>query len=410
MIRYAFATSALTLATVAMAHAATDVVPVSERMGQDIAPLGVRAGSFLVIPKVDLDETYDDNIYATENSTKSDFVTKVKPEVAVKSNWSRHEVNALARGSFNRYADHDQENSDNYLVALDGRADVMRDTSVGGGIAYAQDHEDRGDPDAVASAVEPTEFETTTARVGAYRGLGRANARIDSEVKNFNFKNGFTNAGALVNNDLRDRTHYTQTLRLGYDLTPVFQPYVKGSVDSRVYDNKAPTNRSSHGNSVVAGTTIDLSGKTRADAFAGYARRNYQGALKDVSEPTYGLGLTWNVTDVTTILANIDRTIEETTSAGASSYLHSAYSAGVEHAFTRRWLGTAGLEFANNDYKGSTGTVRKDDVWTASVGSKYLINRCFSVGAEYRFRDRNSDAVNSDYSRNQVMVRLSATY
>ena len=274
------------------------VIAAGDRLAAENAPLGVRAGSFLVIPKVDVEGAYNDNIYATTNNTTSDFITTVRPEVAVKSNWSRHALNAVANVENKLYADKDTENTVNYTAALDGRLDVMRDTSIGGGVAIARNHEDRGDPNSVGTGVEPTQFNTATARIGAYRGLGRANLRVDSEARNIDYKNGTTSTAGVVNNSLRDRNEYTQSIRGGYKFTPSMEAFVKAVADTRAYDHKGNAvalSRSNHGQTYTTGLNFDLTGKTKGEVFVGMAERNYtENALKDISEPTFGGNVTYN--------------------------------------------------------------------------------------------------------------------
>lgn len=412
MMKQLFATSALTvLAGVAATQALAQVTPVSERMAAENAPMGMRAGSFLVIPKVDFEVESNDNVFSTDKNAKSDIIAKLRPEVAVQSNWSRHALNAVARAGVSKYADYDKNDVTDHMVALDGRADVMRDTSIGGGVSTSKNFEDRGDPDTASSSDKPVEYTLNVARIGAYRGLGKANLRADSEVKMFDYQDGETAAGANIDNDGRDRNHYTQSLRAGYAFTPGVEAYVKGATEARVYDRKpAASNRSSTGTSAVVGSVFELSGKTKGDVYVGMAERNFNAGFKDVSEPVWGAKVLWNATDLTSVMAGLDRSIEETTIGGSSANVRTAYNVGAEHAFGRRILGTAGLEFANSEYQGTAANQRDDDVMTASLGGRYIINRCLSAGAEYQFRQRDSNVANGDFDRNRVLVRLTGTY
>lgn len=388
---------------------ATEVIPVSERMATEHAPIGLRAGSFLVIPRVELTETYNDNIYATTNDTESDFITSIRPEVAVRSNWNRHAVNAVAKADVKRYADNKDENHENYLVAADGRVDVLRNTSIGGGVSFAQDHEDRGDPNSIGTSKEPTRFNTTIARIGAYRGLGKANARVDSEVKKLDYKDGENLGGGNIDNDLRDRTEYTQSLRVGYQLTRQFEVFGRGAWDNRVYDNKAVA-RSNNGQTYTVGSSFDLSGKTKGEVYAGTITRSYaDNGRSSVTEPTFGGKVTWNATDLTTVIGSINRGIEETTISTSSGFISTDYDVAVEHGLTRDILLKANAGFTNNEYQG-TGAQREDDVISAGAGVDYWLNRCLKAGLSYNYLDRNSNAVGGDMTRNTVMLKLTATY
>lgn len=386
-------------------------MPVAEQVAGDHAPLGMRAGGFLVIPRVTIDEDYRGNIYATTHNTKSDMVTRIRPEVAVKSNWGRHALNVLVRADANRFATHTQENTTNYHVAMDGRLDVLRETSVGGGVAWTRAHEDRGDPNTPASVVEPQQFDTLVGKVGAYRGLGRLNARVESEARRLDYKNNYTIAGLLVDSSLRNRSEYTQSVRLGYKLDPAFEVFAKGAVDSRVYDSKLPLNRSSHGAMYVAGAGFDISGKSRGEFYGGYMRRDYRAAgVPGIGAPTYGAKLVWNPTGLTSVIAKIDRTIEETTLGASSGYVATRYKAVVQHALTRRVVLHADAELATNHYKGVAISQRRDTQWTAGAGVDYYLNRILKVGLGYTNTNRNSNVSGGDYAANAIMVCLSAAY
>lgn len=405
-------TTALTLLAGA-AMAQTQVTTPSERMAKDFAPVGARVGSFLVIPKADVSVEYNDNIYATTNNTESDIITTVTPEISARSNWNRHALNAIARGEIQRYADNDREDQENFLVATDGRLDVLRKTSLGGGLAYERSHEERGNPDTTASAKEPTQVDTLTARAGVQRELGKVVARFDTEAKQIDFDDNRTTGGTLINGNLRDRNEYTQALRVGYRITDQFEGFVRGTIDTRAYEHKGSTasrNRSSHGNSLVAGTNFDVSGKTKGEVYAGVMDRNYVDAgFEDVTEPTFGGKVTWNVTQLTSLIGKADRTVEETTIGASSAYVATAYKAEVEHALTRSLLLKGGLGFANNEYQGN-GNQREDDVVTANVGADYALNRCLKAGVGYTYRDRDSSVTGGDYSRNTVLVKLTGSF
>lgn len=393
------------------AMAQSRVVPVAERIAGDHAAIGMRKGAFLVIPRVDLEESIRDNIYVMPGPRRHDRVTTVRPEVAVKSNWSRHAVNLLAKAELNRFAVHDSENTNNYKLAIDGRVDVRHETSVGGGLAWRRDHEDRGDPETPASVASPQEYDTTTAKLGAYRGLGRLRARLDSEVRRLAYKDTFTTSGLPVDASLRNRTEYRQSLWLGYRLTPQFELFGKGSMDNRVYDTKAPVNRSSRGQVYVLGGTFDITGKTHADVYGGLLRRHYtQPGTPDLAAPTFGAKLTWNPGGMTTVLARVDRTVEETTLGASSGYIATRYALGLQHALTRRLVAHADMEADTNHYRGTAPNQRRDTVWTASLGADCYLGRIWRLGLGYTYRNRDSNASGGGYRANTVLIRLSATY
>ena len=72
--------------------------PAGAAAAQDDAytPRNIRLGSFLLQPQITLAETFNDNIFYTEDDEESDFITNVLPSLRLRSNWSRHALNAFA--------------------------------------------------------------------------------------------------------------------------------------------------------------------------------------------------------------------------------------------------------------------------------------------------------------------------
>ena len=85
---------------------------------------GLHAGGFVVFPRLDIRERYDDNIFATENDRASDFATLISPSISVESTWSRHGLGLQAFGVFTRFAEHGTEDSEQGGANLTGRLDI----------------------------------------------------------------------------------------------------------------------------------------------------------------------------------------------------------------------------------------------------------------------------------------------
>src|SRR5690349_13589856 len=69
---------------------------VLERPRPELEPLGLRAGSFLIFPKLEFGTAYDDNVFATEGKTDGDFIFQFIPSVAIRSDFSAHELHFRA--------------------------------------------------------------------------------------------------------------------------------------------------------------------------------------------------------------------------------------------------------------------------------------------------------------------------
>src|SRR5215469_2734086 len=87
-------------------------------------PLGVWLEEFWLYPRLELDESYNDNIFATSSGTKSDFITDLKPRLDLVSNFGQHAFNVSAGADLGWYASHSSENYQDAFSSASGRYDI----------------------------------------------------------------------------------------------------------------------------------------------------------------------------------------------------------------------------------------------------------------------------------------------
>lgn len=384
---------ALNLASVANANDYERGVSVFERYRPAYEALGVKAGAFNVFPEIEITGEHRTNIFKTEDNNIDDFITTIKPAVSVVSDWNLHEVEVYSSGEFALYDDNEQEDFEDFIVGANGRLDFPGETTLKAGIQYSDDHEDRGSADDV-DGVEPTDFFTLSANAGIEKKLGIFSFLLEGETKDIDFDDSPT-TGAPVNNDDRDRVENSGTLRFGYELPSNYEAYVKGTYSTRDYDDAVDdfgNNRDSDGYDLVTGLTLDITGKIKGDAFVGYQKREYDDAsLGDIDGVTFGTGVLWNITGLTSLNLNIARTIEETTLDNASGFVSTGYGAVLEHEILRNLLFGANFNFAKAEYEGGT-LNRTDDVIRTGAELRYLVNRNISIKGLYGFEQRETDA------------------
>ncbi len=376
---------------------------VFERARPDYDPLGVRAGSFLIFPQVQVGEEYNDNVFAVQNNEDDDFITVVSPGVRVESDWGRHELNVRTGALAGFYLDHQDENYVDNFVAADGRLDVVRETFIVGGLGWRHLHEDRGDPDDQQTK-EPVEYDVYSANLGAVRELGRVSARLDGNVDRTSYQDAQAIGGGTVDEDDRDRFQYTLAGQVGYEYLPDTSAFVRVTGRWINYDElQDGVDRSSQSMGAVVGTQLNFTGKTSGEVFLGYQTRSYDDdAFDDVSSPAAGGNLLWNVTGLTSIRWFLEGRIQETTQRDASSYLALRTGGSVEHELLRNLLVGGGITVGRDDYEGDN---RQDDVLIGTLTTRYLINRKFFAGAEFAHRTRTSDT-NDEFSQNVILLRL----
>lgn len=374
------------------------------RPGYDAA--GIHAGGFTVFPQASVTGEYDDNIYASDTNTKSDFITKLATSVVVNSNWSRHALNFNAGVEKSFYNSHSGENRLNWNVGMNGTLDVTHNTQINGGLSYQKLHEDRGDPSSPTASSEPVPYKLFNASAAIDQRFNRVTAELSGMLNDYNYESVVSTTGTPIDQSFRDRKEYTEAMKLGYDVSPDTNVYVKGSLNQRKYDQHPPVvalNRDSKGYAAVVGSDFRLSNLAQGGIYVGYQKQNYDDpTLSDISGLSYGADVAWFVTPLTTVTFNADSVINETTTA-ASGYLAQSVGARIDHELLRNLLLNAKVGYENDDY---TGINRTDDIVSAGLGADYMLNRNFSVNVGYNYVNRNSSILGSDYSRNIIGLTL----
>jgi len=370
------------------------------RPDYDAAPIDL--GSFELYPTLELGETYDDNIYAASSGARDDAIGTIRPIVDLFSNWGRHALSITTFGDINYYSQHPAEDYRNAVVDVNGRYDIQAETWLAGRAGFQRLAETRTSPNAVDGS-EPTQFNVAKAGLSFYRGIGLLKTTADYDAKRFDYDDTPSAAGT-IDQSSRNRTEHVTGGKLSYDMTGNFKPYVRGAYNVRKYDHNAP--HDSTGFDAVVGTVADFGGITSLDVFAGWMEQYYDNfsIKKKVSTPRYGARLDWNVTGMTSVVVEADRTLEETTLTGYNGYTQTGGSVTLTHELLRNVLLEGDLGYSHSDFNGAGD--REDDLASAGVGGRYLINRNLYSDLLYSWDHRYSTEDTSEYNRNMVTLRL----
>ncbi|MDF1685802.1 MAG: hypothetical protein ACJAVO_003001 [Parvibaculaceae bacterium] len=382
---------------------------VADRARPDYDAIGVRTGSFLFYPSVTVGESYDDNIYAAETNTESDFVTDLSTQLSLVSTWSRHELilNATADAAF--YAENDDENTVDWGVGATGRIDIVRDSSIDLAASYDHLTEDRGSANAIGVQTEPTEYDLLYGLVAINHKFNRVSLRVEGTYSDYDYDNGSLIGGGVSFQDDRDRAEMVGTVQVGYDVSPDTNVFLRGSINERDYDLDVPAatvDRDSDGYEVVAGVEFGISSLASGEIYAGYQEQDYTAAaLDNISGLAFGVDVEWYLTPLTTVRATASSSVEETINATASGYLSNSYGLGLDHELMRNVIVSADVGYTTDEYEGIT---RTEDTLTLDLGVDYLINRNFRAEFGYTYTNRDSDTAGRGYDNNVVGFSLKA--
>lgn len=376
---------------------------------------GYRVGGFLIKPEVSATGLYDSNIYATRTNERSDFVNVYEGSISAQSNWKKNSLGLDAGGSLGRYRTYTKENYNDYWANLNGRLGLTDNLNVFGGIGRSFQHEERGSPEEQLVGSIPTTYRSTNGHAGVAYREGRFSLRAGGTIERLNYDNALP-----VTNKDRNRDLLGFGAKFGYAVTPRVGVYVQGIRDVRRYVQKLDDfgyARDSHGYRADIGLAARLSNRLHGEAYVGQLSQRFTDTrFKRVSALDFGGHLVYRAAPQTVWTASLDRSLEDTTLPGSSSYLMTTLSGEVKHLVSPRVRLHAAVSASRAEFQD---TARKDDYYSALAGMRYYFSPNVYLGGEYRvlIRDSNLQAtVNNpasiqytdDYSRNQAFVTLGA--
>jgi hypothetical protein len=393
---------------------------VLDRPRPEYDPLGLRYGSFFLYPRITADEVYNDNVFATKNNTRSDFITVLSPTLNLRSNWSNHQLNLDAGARVGIYARTSTEDYGEYFVGGDGRYDFSRNLAGLAAAKYEHLHEERDSVDATTGSQNPVEFDVYTARLGITQHDLRIGYTAGIDFRRDDFQNASSASGAPIIESVRNLNVYSPNLQFTYEFAPRYQAFVRGNGDLRRYDHFDPgigAKRDSNGFRVDVGGRFDLTGVTYAEVAVGYLDQEYDSpALTAISGLDVSAKLVWNVTQITSISFNVLRTAQDSNTTALAStgnpvnspgYLKSLVGFAVDHELLRNVILHGEANYENDDFIGFDRTDNRFDV---GAGARYMFNRNLFLGGSFTYTNRDSGGrfAAGQFNRDLIMVRLGA--
>lgn len=382
---------------------------VSQRARPAYDPLGVRAGGFLVFPTVEMGVASDDNIYRSSEQETTDGIRSIGPRLLGVSQWRNHELELDVGANASFFDEAEEEDATNWFASLGGRLDVSRVAWIRANVVARELREERGDPNSPGTAARPVLREMLSARIEAFRRVNRLAFGVEGHYEDIAHEDSVDaeTGRTLIQND-RNRGEGEGSARLGWELAPGYEAYLRGTRYVRRYDRlqgQDRYDRDSDGTAVVAGVRLDVGAVLYTDVFAGYRKQSYDEdeRLPTAEGVTYGGTLTWNITPLTTIRSGARRTVDESTLGRASGYVASALELTVDHQLRHNLLIGARLGLTANRYEG---IAREDDIVRGRVWATWLINRVLRAELGYRHQQRSSNVDGDDYAKNRISLNV----
>jgi hypothetical protein len=389
---------------------AIPVLPPRKKLAIDdpYAPVGVRFGNINFFPVIGESVGYDSNPNRIDRPlAKGSFVSQTEGELRIQSDWSRHELTGSLRAAYNEYPSVPDASRPEGAGKLGLRLDVSRDTIVDAEAHYQLDTERPGSPELGVSVRERPIVNTEGGSVAVTQRFNRFSATLRGTIDRTDYQDVILSNGSILDQGDRAFTQYGGRLRLAYEFSPSFTPFVEGLGDTRIYDRKVNNDgfrRSSDGIGARAGAAFELTRLIKGEISAGAIQRRYDDPrLRNLTSPLVEAAVSWAVTPLTTVRLTGLMTVDETTVPGATGIIGSRATLEVAHDLRRNLTITPAFTYFENDYQGVPIT---EHGYNASIKLDYRLTRQIALRASYIYEQLKSSVPGSDYKANVFLVGM----
>jgi hypothetical protein len=350
------------------------------------AALGIRAGSFILLPSLDFSGAASTNPEHVPGGPPAAYVVAA-PELIVRSDWERHALTADIAGSWTQFTQ-DLVPSLNvpYMNArVDGRIDVSRDTQINLQLRGIINTDNPGSPNTQFGVAQlPINFDVGET-VGVTQQFNRLTVSVKGMFDRTTYNPSLLTDGEYSTNADRNFDQYGGVARFAYEYDPGLRPYVQFEGDQRVHDEPFDRNnlqRESVGGAAKIGAAVNMFGSLTGEMAIGYVERIYKDPTLPIVTGVVGDGaLLWQPSALTSAKLSATSQVYETTVNNASAQFSRDLTLEVDHAF-RYWLvGILKSGYGNDVYPGSG---LQDNRWFASVGAVYKLTREWQLNATVR--------------------------
>jgi hypothetical protein len=383
----------------------------------------MRYGKLILSPGLTVQETYDDNIYlgngknTTAERKESDLITHITPAAGLTYTLpERGRLDLAYNGDLAFYGDNDDNNWQTHkgAVGLDYRAP--------GGLLFGVNN-------------IYTDAEDPYGSLEQYR-IGLKTERWNNDLKTkigYDFGNRLMILGSFnyYKQDYDLERDYAQDydeseFGIGCQMRvlPKTWGFARVHLGERDYFTHPP------GTGVIGandsdltwrrfnvGLTWDTGAKLSGELNLGYQWQEHDNRI-DVYGNAYEDRNTWiaatsvtnSVTPATALALLVTRAVRQTGSDTNEYFEDTGIGVSLLKKILTKYAFTASIAYNVNDYNAPVSKPRKDDNYNAALGLEYKIRDWLSAAAGYRYKIKDSNYYENDYTDNQFLISVRGVY
>jgi len=365
-------------------------------------PVGIRIGSFVLFPEIEIGGAFTDNVLLSPGGL-SDRALELRPAARLASAWSTHALELRGGADLSYHDEFTSEDDRGWEIEARGRIDMTKRANLQGLAGRSVSQESRSAIDAGAGTSR-ADVETTRAAASVNHRLNRLSLQLRAGVVDTEYDA----AGFAGTADDRDVTATEEAVRATWELKPTLAVFGEVALDQRDHEITAVSDgigRDSDGERYRLGLDFGATGEIlRGELSLGWGRqRPHDARLDDIDGLLLDANLAWRATALTALLLTARTDFAETTTAGSGGVIVRQVGGEVRHALRRYLIASAGLSYEWRDYAG----IDLDEAeLRAGLGIEYFLSREVVLSARYLRTDFFSSTAAADYDTNEARLAV----
>ena len=370
------------------------------------APLGLRVGTFTVLPSLESGLTWSSNANSSFGGGPA-LLSESTLRLNAISDWASDKATIDAFVNFRKTVS--GEEIDETRAGLKGafEHELGGDWTALGAIGYEVGPESASSPDAIQGTLDQPTKQTFEGSLGVEKDVGKLQLRLTGNVEREVFGDAQLSTGGTISQEDRNSTLVAGVLRTGYEISPALTPFVEVEFGHRFYDLDVDSNgfdRAATRTGARAGLELDLGEKFSGELSAGWINEDLaDDRLASVSGPTVNADLNWSPVRGTVVGLKGLTTVEGSTGANESGSILYGSELTVERQLRANLTAELGFAASLRDYTGQDG---RDVILGAEASTTYWFNRYLGLTGRLRHERLDSTLPNRDYKTNSVFVGL----
>lgn len=370
------------------------------------APVGLRAGTFLLFPTLEQGLTATNNADSSTDG-KSAILSETTLRLSAASDWSRHSANLSGFATYRKSISGDEVETLYGGLNSGLQLDLANAYTLKATANYLVTPESATSPVQIEGSVDEPIRQSIDGSLGLSKAFGplqlTGTGRIEREI----YDDADLSTGGTLSQKDRNSTLAAFVLRTGWELSPALTPFVEGEIGKRFYDNKtdaAGYRRSGIRSGIRGGLEFDITEKLTGEVSAGWIAENFDDErLRTLSGATFDADLIWSPMRGTTIALNGNTTLESSTTAGESgSVLYSA-ALSATRQLRANLTGNASVGLGMRDFKDLDS---QELIWNTEASLTYWFSRYAGLTGRARYEQINSDQAFRDMDAASVFVGI----